>query len=63
MYSETFKAGQDFQFVKYRLSTVIEVEPEFIVLTFNSKALIDLFSICDANVKTNDIIDVDVKES
>ncbi len=63
MYTEVFKAGQDFQYVKYRLSSVIEVDPEFIILTFNNKVLIDFLSICDANVKNNDIIDVDVKEN
>ncbi len=63
MYEETFKAGQDFTFVKYRLSLVIDVDPEFIILKFNNKTLIDFFSICDSEIKNNDIIDVDVSEN
>ena len=30
-FSDTFKEGQDFEFVKYKLSQVLEVNPEQIV--------------------------------
>ena len=33
-FSDTFKEGQDFEFVKYKLSQVLEVNPEQIVKLF-----------------------------
>ena len=34
-FSDTFKEGQDFEFVKYKLSQVLEVNPEQIVSDVN----------------------------
>jgi hypothetical protein len=60
MHTDTFKGGQDFGYVKYKLSSVIDEPVERIVLTFNKKPLNDIYSICDMALKNKDIIDVDV---
>ncbi len=33
-FEESFKPGQDFEFVKYKLSTLFDVDQEHIVLKF-----------------------------
>ena len=75
-FSDTFKEGQDFEYVKYKLSQVLGVEQEQIVKYFfiiffyfytlqelyhNNKPIIPIYSICDIELKKEDIIIVKIK--
>ena len=73
-FSDTFKEGQDFEYVKYKLSQVLGVEQEQIVkyyfyfiffhfqeLYHNNKPIIPIYSICDIELKKEDIIIVKIK--
>jgi len=60
-FSDTFKEGQDFEYVKYKLSQVLGVEQEQIELYHNNKPIIPIYSICDIELKKEDIIIVKIK--
>lgn len=68
--SENFKGGQDFEYVKYKLSTLLNTQPEDMVngyfiqtLYLNGKQIIPLFSICDIEIAEDDIIIVEITET
>lgn len=56
MLREKFKPGQDFEYVKYRLSKALGLEGEEISLTLNGKAIIPIYSICDVEMSKDDVI-------
>ena len=60
-FSDTFKEGQDFEYVKYKLSQVLGVNPEQIDLYFSDKPIIPVYSICDIGIKANEVITVKIK--
>ena len=69
-FSDTFKEGQDFEYVKYKLSQVLGVDPEQIVKIFflnlqelyhHDKIIIPIYSFCDIELKKEDIITVKIK--
>ena len=60
-FSDTFKEGQDFEYVKYKLSQVLGVNPEQIFLYHNDKAIIPVYSICDIEYKPEETITVKIK--
>ena len=60
-FSDTFKEGQDFEYVKYKLSQVLGVNPEQIFLFHNNKPIISVYSICDIEYKPEEVITVKIK--
>ena len=60
-FSDTFKEGQDFEYVKYKLSQVLGVNPEQIFLFHNKKPIIPVYSICDIDYKPEEVITVQIK--
>ena len=60
-FSDTFKEGQDFEYVKYKLSQVLGVNPEQIYLYHKDKAIIPVYSICDIEYKPEEVIIVKIK--
>lgn len=60
---ESFKSNQDYAYVKYKLSGLLDVEPDQLVLLLNGKPIIDLYSISDVPLKKEDIIDVKINKS
>ena len=74
-FSDTFKEGQDFEYVKYKLSQVLGVNQEQIVnilliliikkflqdLYHKDKFIIPVYSICDIDLNKDDIITVKIK--
>ena len=60
-FSDTFKEGQDFEYVKYKLSQVLGVNPEQIFLFHNEKPIIPIYSICDIEYKPEQVIIVKIK--
>ena len=60
-FSDTFKEGQDFEYVKYKLSQVLGVNPEQIFLFHNDKPVIPIYSICDIEYKPEEVIIVKIK--
>ena len=60
-FSDTFKEGQDFEYVKYKLSQVLGVNPEQIDLYHNNKPIIPVYSICDIKYKSDEVITVKIK--
>ena len=60
-FSDTFKEGQDFEYVKYKLSQVLGVNPEQIFLFHNKKPIIPVYSICDIEYKPEEVITVLIK--
>lgn len=59
-FSDTFKGGQDFEYVKYKLSQVLGVNQQQIELFFNNQPIIPVYSICDINIKKDDVIIVKI---
>jgi hypothetical protein len=53
---ETFKSGQDFEYVKYVLSKKLDVSIERIQLFLNDKPIIPLYSICDVEHNSEKVI-------
>ena len=60
-FSDTFKEGQDFEYVKYKLSQVLGVNPEQIFLYNKGKPIIPVYSICDIDYKPEESIIVKIK--
>ena len=60
-FSDTFKEGQDFEYVKYKLSQVLGVNPEQIFLYHKDKPIIPVYSICDIDYKPEESIIVKIK--
>ena len=60
-FSDTFKEGQDFEYVKYKLSQVLGVNHEQIYLYHNNKPIIPVYSICDIEYKPEEVITVKIK--
>ena len=60
-FSDTFKEGQDFEYVKYKLSQVLGVNREQIFLFHNDKPIIPVYSICDIDYKPEQVITVKIK--
>ena len=60
-FSDTFKEGQDFEYVKYKLSLVLGVDPEQIFLFHKDKPIIPIYSICDIEYKPEEVITVKIK--
>ena len=60
-FSDTFKEGQDFEYVKYKLSQVLGVNPEQIFLYHNNNPIIPVYSICDIEYKPDEVITVKIK--
>ena len=50
---ETFKGGQDFEYVKYVVSKQLGVSQEDIDIFNDGKKVIPLLSICDIEIKDN----------
>ena len=60
-FSDTFKEGQDFEYVKYKLSQVLGVNPEQIYLFHNNKPIIPVYSIVDIEYKPEEVITVKIE--
>ena len=60
-FSDTFREGQDFEYVKYKLSQVLGVNREQIFLFHNDKPIIPVYSICDIDYKPEEVITVKIK--
>ncbi len=60
-FSDTFKEGQDFEYVKYKLSQVLGVNPEQIFLFHKDKPIIPIYSICDIEYKPEEVITVKIE--
>ena len=53
---ETFKSGQDFEFVKYKIAKTFDLNVNDIELYHEEKKLIPLFSICDVELNKEKLI-------
>ena len=60
-FSDTFKEGQDFEYVKYKLSQVLGVNPEQIYLFHKEKPIIPIYSIIDIEYKPEEVIIVKIQ--
>ena len=59
-FQENFKGGQDFEFVKYRVGAILEVDPELIKLNINDKPIIPIYSISDIEIGEKDVIVIEI---
>lgn len=60
-FKETFKSGQDFEYVKYKIAHKLQVNQNDIDLYNNDKKLIPMFSICDVELNDDKKIHYEIK--